>query len=185
MPKSRGPSFILELDLATTAKDGEKLFKRIEQAGRNLYNACLGEALRRLGLRNQSREFQRIRQLPKGPERTAAFKALCAKFGFTEYDLHAYAGSIKSSCWIGDHLDINTVQKIATRAFDAVEQLAFGQRGRPRFKRAGEMLSVEGKSNKQGIRYRHGRIEWLGLSIPCRLDPDDPVVAYGLEQRIK
>ncbi|MBI2566954.1 MAG: transposase [Candidatus Schekmanbacteria bacterium] len=185
MAKSRGPSFILELDLATTAKDDEKLYKRVEQAGRNLYNACLGEALRRLQLRNQSRDFQRIRRLPKGPERTAAFKKLNAKFCFTEYDLHAFAGSIKSSCWIGDHLDINTVQKIATRAYDAVEQLAFGQRGRPRFKRAGEMLSVEGKSNKQGIRYRHGRIEWLGLSIPCRFDPDDPVVAYGLEQRLK
>ncbi|MBI2568201.1 MAG: transposase, partial [Candidatus Schekmanbacteria bacterium] len=108
MKRDKTQSFILELGLETTSKDDVTLYKRIEQAARNLYNACLGEALRRLGLRNQSREFQRIRSLPKGPERTAAFKDLNHKFGFTDFGLQAYAGKTKSSCWIGDHLDSDT-----------------------------------------------------------------------------
>jgi hypothetical protein len=38
----------------------------------------------------------------------------------------------------------------APRAFQAVAQHAFGKRGQPRFKRVGELRSVEGKMNAAG-----------------------------------
>ena len=118
MPKKTTPSFILELALETSAHDEAELNARFE-AARQLYNACLDEAKRRLELLRQSKEFQKARKMPKtingksNKERTEAFKALNAKFGFSEYDLHLYTTKIRTS-WISNHIDANTAQKIAT-----------------------------------------------------------------------
>jgi len=87
MPKKITPSFILELALETNAHDEAALNKRFE-AARQLYNACLDEAKRRLDLLRQSKTFQEARSMPKtvngkpNKERTEAFKALNASFSF-------------------------------------------------------------------------------------------------------
>ncbi len=138
MSKAKTPSFILELGLETSSHDEAELNARFE-AARQLYNACLDEAKRRLELLRQSKEFQQARKMPKttngkpNKERTEAFKALNARFGFSEYALHIHATKIRNS-WIGNHIDANTAQKIATRAFSAVQRVAFGQAKRVRFK---------------------------------------------------
>jgi len=106
---NKTPSFILELALEISAHDEAELNARFE-AARQLYNACLDEAKRRLELLHQSKEYQHARSMPKtvngkpNKERTEAFKALNAQFGFREYDLHIYATKIRNS-WIGNHLD--------------------------------------------------------------------------------
>ncbi len=73
--KSETPSFVLELPLKTTSVQETKILTRLE-AGRQLYNACLGEALKRLDLIRQSREYQKVIILPEGVERTDKFKNL-------------------------------------------------------------------------------------------------------------
>ena len=108
------------------------------------------------------------------PERTRAFKEAREQYGFREYDLHAYAGQLKQS-WIGDHLDINTVQKVAPRAFQATFQSAIGKRGRPRFTLPGtgkgrnQFDSLEGKNQAAGILLREvggqSVIKWKGLVL--------------------
>ena len=45
------------------------------EAGRQLYNACLSEALRRKDLMQQSKAYQATRKLPFGIERQQAFHA--------------------------------------------------------------------------------------------------------------
>jgi putative transposase len=85
-----------------------------------------------------------------------------------------FAIACKNACWIGDHLSSNETQKVAERAFGAVEQHAFGARGRPRFKRVGEVHSVEGKTNAAGIRFKDGCVEWSGVRMALRRDPRDP-----------
>lgn len=188
MPKAKTPSFILELGLETSAHDEAFLNTRFE-AARQLYNACLSEAKRRLELLHQSKEFQSARKIPKtvkGKERTEAFKKLNSTFSFSEYDLHAYATKIRNS-WIGNHLDSTTAQKIATRAFKAVQRIAFRQAKRVRFKGKKQFKSVEGKTNKTGIRYieETGHVEWKGLRLKCIIDVNDEVVIHGLSHRVK
>jgi len=191
MPRKTTPSFILEFALATSPHDEAELNARFE-AARQLYNACLDEAKRRLELLRQSKEFQQIRRMPKAingksnQERTEAFKALNVRFGFREYDLHIYATTIRNS-WISNHIDANTAQKIATRAFKAVQRIAFGQAKRVRFKGKGQLKSVEGKTNATGIRYNEntGHVLWKGLNLKCIIDPDDKVVIHGLSHRVK
>ena len=118
--------------------------------------------------------------------RTEAFKALNAKFDFSEYDLHLYVTKIRNS-WISNHIDSTTAQKIATRAFKAVQRVAFGQAKRVRFKGKNQLKSVEGKSNTSGIRYNEktGHVLWNGLKLKCIIDTDDEVVVHGLSCRVK
>jgi len=191
MGKAKTPTFILELALETSPHDESELNARFE-AARQLYNACLDEAKRRLALLRQSNEFQHAKRYPKTVKgkrnkvRTEAFKALNAKFGFSEYDIHIYATKVRNS-WIGNHLDSTTAQKIATRAFKAVQRVAFGQAKRVRFKGFSQLKSVEGKTNSSGIRYNEkiGHIEWNGLKLKCLIDTNDKVVVHGLSHRVK
>jgi len=181
--KAQQDCFVLELPLVTTPQQERVLDVRVD-AARQVYNGCLGEALKRLRLMRQSVAYQIARKLPKGRERTLAFAELRKEFGFDEYSLHAYAKQFNHA-WLGDHLDINTIQKLASRAFDAVRRYAYGAKGKPRFKGKRGIRSVEGKDNKCGIRLRDGCIHWLGLVLPCRIERDDEVVAYGLTQPLK
>jgi transposase len=211
MGKAKTPSFILELGLEVNAHEEAELNKRFE-AARQLYNACLSEAKRRLFLLRQSKEYKEALRLPKtinvcalcsypaftvkavdehkaqskpNFKRTEAFKALNTKFGFSEYFLHTYAAQIRQS-WIGNHIDSATAQKLATRAFKAVQRLAFGQAKKVRFKGKNQLKSVEGKSNKTGIRYKEtGHIEWSGLKLKCQIDVNDEVVVHGLSCPVK
>lgn len=180
MSKKAGPSFVLELPLAVNPFESRVLSVRFE-AGRQLYNAVLGEALRRLDLMKQSRAWAAARKMPKGAPRSPSLRARAAEFsliaktiGFTDYDLQSFATKCKNACWIGDHLDAHTTQKIGTRAFKAAQRYQFRTGGRPRFKPKWKTLeSMEGKSNVAGLRWREDHIEWNGLSLKAIYDPKD------------
>jgi len=190
MGGAKTPSFVTEIPLRASPSEEKRLLSRLE-AARQVYNACLGEALRRLRLLRQSRAYQAARKMPRGPKgskrakaRARAFREANTAISFGEYDLHAFAAQF-NRCWIGQHLDINTIQKLATRAFQAVQQHALGKKGRPRFKGRNQMDTVEGKTNASGIRWRGDRVEWLGLTLQAIIDPKDEVIAHGLSCRIK
>lgn len=170
MPESS--SFVCELPLATTPEQERELAIRLA-AGRQVYNACLGEALRILALMRGSCDWQRARAMPKGRERSAIYRGVIERFDFTQSALDRLAIRCKNSCWIGDHIGPHEAQAIAKRAFGAVRQCALGKRGQPRFKGKRGLHSVEGKTNAAGIRWREGRVEWAGLSIAAMLDPKD------------
>jgi len=191
MSKAKTPSFILELAIETSAHDETVLNARFE-AARQLYNACLDEAKRRLSLLRQSKGFQKARKMPKtvnskrNKERTEAFKELNSKFDFSEYSIMNYSTKIRRS-WINNHVDSNTAQKLASRAFKAVQRIAFGQAKRVRFKGKNQLKSLEGKTNRTGIRYKEntGHIEWKGLKLKAIINPNDKVVVHGLSHRVK
>jgi len=191
MGKSKTPTFILELALETSAHDEAELNARFE-AARQLYNACLGEALRRLNLLRQSKDFQKARKMPKtangkrNKERSSAFKELNSKFDFSEYSIMNYSTKIRRS-WIKNHIDSNTAQKLASRGFKAVQKVAFGVAKRVRFKGKNQFKSVEGKTNKTGIRYNEktGHVLWNGLKLKATVNVNDKVVIHGLSHRVK
>lgn len=177
-------SFVCEIPLAVDPAAKALLDSSLE-ASRQLYNACLSEALRRLRLMRESRDYQAARRLPKkATERTAAFKKVRAQFSFDEYAMHAYAATIKRS-WIGEHIGIHVAQKLATRAFKAVEKVAFGYAKRVRFKRYEGLSSIEGKNNATGLIWKGTFLQVGKLKLPALIDSSDPVVAHGLSCRVK
>ncbi len=150
-----------------------------------MYNACLGEAMCRVKLIRQSKDFTWARTLKaSNPERKVLFKRARERYDFCEYAIHSYSTHIRHS-WIGDHIDSNTAQKLATRAFQAVEKVLFGKAKKVRFKGFNQMDSVEGKSNKSGIRWKGESVEWGGLQLRALITSHDPVILHGLNSKVK
>lgn len=187
--KTKTPSFITELPLKTTSADEATILVCLD-VGRQLYHACLGESLKRLGLIQQSKEYQAIQKLPKtingepNKERTKAFNELNSKEGFTDYDIQHYATGIRNS-WIEEHIHAHIAQKLATRAFKAVQKKAFGMAKNVRFKGKNQMDSLEGKNNETGLRFKDNILYWSDLEIPCIIDQDNDVISYGLNHKVK
>jgi transposase len=194
MKKSKTSTFFLELPLATTEQQAKHLRAHFE-AARCLYNALLGEALKRLKLMRSDERWQAARAIPKAKkeERAEAFNPLRATYGFSEYDLYGYAK--EANCfWIADHIDAVTAQALATRAYQAVNKVCIGKAKKVRFKSKGRGLdSIEGKWNKSGLRFilqspeegNAGWFVWHKERIPALIDWNDPLVKHGLDHHIK
>jgi len=187
MPKSKAiptPSFVTELPLVVSQANEGVLLSRLE-AARQMYNALLGEALRRVKLIRQSKDFNKARSLKaSNPERKALFKRAREQYDFSEYALHFYSTKIRNS-WIAKHIDSNTAQKLATRAYKAMEKVLFGKSKKVRFKGKNQMDSVEGKSNKSGIKWKGENVEWGGLQLKALITNHDPVILHGLNSKVK
>ncbi len=184
--RAKTPSFIAEFPLRTTAADEAALSKRLD-AARQIYNASLGEALRRLALMRQSKDWQQASAMPKtvvddrngkrirNRERFALFRKTQERFGFSSASLQKFTEACRDACSIREHLGSHDTQTTGLRAFQAVQAYAFAARGRPRFKSASRFHSVEGKGDAV-IRFRKEpvpAIHWSGLVFPLCLDPKD------------
>lgn len=164
--------------MCVTPAQARRLNVRLK-AARQVYNACLGEAFKRARLLKERRVYRKACQLPRGEARTAAFGTARQSVAFTDAALQRYAVRLRQRAFQA-HLDVHVAQKLASRAFKAVDAWLLGQRGRPRFKGRRQMDAVEGKSNHAGIRWRGGAVEWKGLVLPAIMDLRDPVVAHAL-----
>lgn len=175
------PSFILELPLQVTAKQRAILLKRFDVA-RQIYNACLGEGLRRLDWMRESKAWRRAVRMPEKTSeqkkaRTEAFESAGQAAGFRKHALQSWATTQFTHSWLGEHVKSQEVRALTARARRAIERYQFGidkpcrnggqckydkkglprdcfHCGRPRFKRKGAMLSVENVTNSQGLRWR-------------------------------
>lgn len=107
-------------------------------------------------------------------------------YRYSEYDLQAYATLVSNrSSWIAEKVDSNTQQTIATRAFKASERVLFGRAKKVRYKVPSPFRSMEGKSNKQGIRWKNNQLVWCGLTIKAIIDNSNPVIMHGLTSVVK
>ena len=98
MPKPEGGTHVCEIPLQRSAHK-EKILGVRFGCGYQAFNAALDEALRRIKLMRQSKDWQKARKLPKGNSdgskeqkaqakaRGEAFNTACLKFGFTEFSL--------------------------------------------------------------------------------------------------
>ncbi|WML28105.1 transposase [Neobacillus sp. OS1-33] len=120
-------------------------------------------------------------------KRRANFKHLNATFSFTDYSIQSFGTKTKNaSKFIAGHLGTHICQKLATRAFKAVQKFAFKKAKKVRFKRKGEFVSLEGKNNKTFLTYSNGYV-YIGktLSLKCLIDPKDQWMQHALKHRIK
>jgi putative transposase len=183
---AKTPSFVTEIPLITSSKELAVLAARLE-AGRQLYNAVLSEGKNRLDLVRDSEQYKQAWLIDKKDKKakSTAFQKAREAYHFSDYDLQSFANKTAiASIWIKSHLDANTIQKIATRAFKALERIAFGKGKKVRFKQKGQFASLEGKTNKQGIRWTGDGVEWLKLKLSSIIT-NDPVILHGLASKIK
>lgn len=156
MAKKTTPSFITEIPLKVTLAQESALNKRFE-AARQVYNACLGEGLKRLDLMRQSKAWQAARKMPKGnpksedkikkqqaKDRGKAFNECWKDFDLQgKYSLQPFAQQF-NRCWLGDHLGSQLIKAISSKAYVWVKEYASdSKRGRPKFKVYKSYNSVE------------------------------------------
>ena len=194
MKKSKTPTFLLELPLRVDSGQAKRLRAHFE-AARCLYNALLGEAMKRLRTMHADPAWQEARAIP--PEhkqkRKEAFARLRQAYGFSEYAMHEFAKTANCA-WIADHIDSIMAQTLATRAYQAANRVCLGQAKKVRFRSKGRGLdSVENKWDKSGLRFvlqapREGNQGWLIWGkdrLLALIDWHDPVIHHGLRHPIK
>ena len=189
MKRSGTATFVLTLPLVVKPGEERNLIGRME-AGRRLTNATLGEALRRHGLLKQSKDWQHTRTLTDKKGRGSEFQRLSKEAGFTPAALVTFARTCKNEAGWKDRLGSNVVQRIAERVFAAVQQYAFGQRGRPRFKGVNRPLhSLEATTNAANIIWQKetGCVVLGDLTLPVRLPSaaQDPYLHQALASKTK
>jgi putative transposase len=183
--RAKTPSFIVTIPLIVNSESEAELLSRF-QAGRQLYNALLNESMVRMDLVQNSELFKEAKKLPKGKIRSDAFTAARKAYRYSEYDLQAYATVVSNNAgWIADKLDSATQQTLATRAFRASEKVIFGRAKKVRYRVPNRFNSMEGKSNKQGIRWVENQFVWGKLRLNPILDFDNPVMVHGLNSKVK
>lgn len=175
-------NYILTLKLDTEIYQENIINKRLE-ISRNIYNSCLGELYKRYNHMKESKEYRKVIKMTKGKERNAKFNELNKKYILTEYSLHDFVKPIQKH--FKDNIDSFTAQKIATRCFSAFQGLMFHTANRVTFKKYGEMNSVEGKSNKTGIRFKDNKLVWNGLEINVIINKNDEYAQISLLNKVK
>ncbi len=188
------PSFILSLPLQVNSQQAAQLHAHFECA-RQLYNALLAEAMKRLTRMKADPTWQAALSIPRSDKltRTQAFARLRTQYGFSEYGLHEAAKRLRTG-WLASHIDSLMAQKLASRAYQAANRVCVGEARRVRFRSQGRGLdTVEGKTNTSGLRFHlqagaegnQGWLSWNGERIPALIDWQDEVIHHALKSRVK
>jgi len=167
------------LPLKTEKFQEDILDKNFEKC-RKIYNACINELYKRYNHMRESKEYQNNCKY-KGKDRNKIFYELNKKYGLTEYSLHEFVKSMRKYF----NIDSMTTQKIATRAFNAFQGLIFHKANKIKYKKYGELNSIEGKNNKQGIRFRDNILLYNGMKIPAIINKNDIYAYMALQNKIK
>ena len=187
--KEKTPSSIHELTLIVNKAEYKELVK-LQDLGRILYNACLGESLRRLKMVKQDKFYKETIAIPKDSKenkdlRKANFKILNERYDFKNSSIQSFAVKCKNESKFLDQLGVHVIQKIATTAFRAVQKIAFGKAKKVKFKKKGELVTLEGKNNSTFLRYSNGYALIKDLSLKCKLRKNDKHFEHFLKHKIK
>ena len=172
-------NFVLTLPLKTRKFQEDILDKNFEKC-RKIYNSCIGELHKRYNHMREFKEYQKNCKY-KGKDRNKIFNNLNKKYKLTEYLLHDFVKPMSKYF----NIDAMTTQKIATRAFDAFQGLIFHKAKKIKYKSYGELNSIEGKTNKQGIRFRDNVLFYDGMKIPVIIKKNDIYAHMALQNKIK
>ncbi|WP_096199989.1 hypothetical protein [Bacillus sp. FJAT-45350] len=157
MARKSTPTYTIEFALTIPIWQQHRLEKKFKIA-RTIYNSCLGEALKRHKSVKGDKQYRTLLSEPKSKERDKRLADIRLSHGFSEYGLHHFVKLVQRK--FREHIGSFEAQKLATRAFLAVEKLHYGQSKKVHFKSFNDDISVENKSNTTGLRYADGSVLW-------------------------
>lgn len=188
---------ILELKLNTECYQKHILDKRFN-ISEHIYNTVLKYAIKQLKRMRENKTYKQTlshfinikTQLDKSKNKevnkelklySSLLNDIRNSYNLTEYGLHSYV-KIQQHMY-KKHIDSNTSQKIATTVWKSIEDVLFSTGKKVHFKKKGQLSSVEGKSNKAGIRFNKDTLtlHWNKLNIPVKLRANDLFIQESLE----
>lgn len=168
-------NFIVQFHLKTEKCQEDILNKRFE-IGRKIYNSLVNISQKRY---EEMKKTKRYRELTsrlsedkkKNKEIYRQISDMRKEYGLSEYSFHNDVKNMQKH--FKSNIDSFTSQKIASNLWRAYDKLFFGDGDKVHYKRYGYMNSLEGKSNKTGIRFKDDTLIWNGLNIPVEIDYDN------------
>ena len=178
------PTYVMTLPLKVETWQEHILEKRLN-IGRNIYNACLGEAWRRYKYMIRNPRYWEAIRMPKSKERNQLLNQYKEQYGVRKFDLNMYVQGMGRK--FKQNIGSQMAQNIAERAFRAVEKVMYGNGKKVRFCSVGQFFSLEEKTNKTGFRYfpKNKRMEWLGLILPVMIKDQDEYAHLAIQGKIK
>lgn len=182
LTKGNSTSYVLTLPLKTQKFQENILDKRFE-IGRKIYNACLCELLNRYKKMKSDLNYKDVLIQEKSKDRNKKLDELQRSYGLSEYSMHEFVKSMQHH--FIKNIDAFTAQKIVARVWLTIKRVMFDKAEKVNYKRLGEMDSLEGKSNTQGIKFRDNQIVWIRLVIPVVIKPNDVYAHQALQDKVK
>jgi len=130
-----------------------------------------------------SKLYQQAKKETNKKRKKELFIEAETKYGFREYAISKFATMLMINEYsdLGSHIKI----KLVIRAFNAVNKLRVGNAKHVNFIKYGEMYSIEGANNRQGIKYRDGNIVFNKLKIPIIIENNDLYAQKAIQDRVK
>ena len=168
-------NFIVLFPLKVEKYQEDILDKRFE-IGRRIYNSLVNVTQKRYKEMIKTKKYRNLLSSLSGDKNKdkpiwREISDIRKEYGLTEYSFHEDVRQMQKH--FKDNIDSFTAQKIATTLWKSYDKLFFGNGKRVYFKRYGELNSLEGKSNKTGIRFADDTMIWNGLKIPVQIDYDN------------
>lgn len=193
--KAKTPSFILTLKLNTSECDDQILAKRFYYAFL-MKNRLISHSRKALSSMRQDKQYRNLlteyislkgkKDALSKHRRSDIGKALSTirlQYGLSEYQFHSWI-SVQQHRY-RKHIDSMTAQKIATFVWQSVETVLYRKGKSVHFQKLDDLLSLEGKTNTSGIRYKDGRLYWNGLVIQPQIHKDDIYAVEALTHKVK
>lgn len=214
MTKAKTPSFVLTLEMDTKEMNNQQqIVKTItgeSEINRQLYNACLGELLKREKQMKRRRLYKKLMRKSFGISKQIS---LCeTKLAKDEnnvelnkikkqlqkekeevikqiFDLQKEYGLFEYSMHeyikpmrkhFGNRVNANVVQKAATRAWNAFQKKLKGESKSVCFLPKGTFFSFEGKNNTTGWRFNNRKIVYKEHEIPLIIKENDLYIEEAL-----
>ncbi|BAG09093.1 hypothetical protein [Finegoldia magna] len=160
--KAKTSSYVVQYELLTTTRDRKSLEKKFNSA-KSIYNACLSECLKRLDRLKKNEEYNSLLKEKSSKKRSRRLKEIELSLKYSEYEMHKYVKEIRKL--YSKHIGSLEAQKLATRAFQTVEKLHYHISDKVNFKARFSDMSVENKSNTQGLRIKDDIVIWNDLRL--------------------
>lgn len=186
--------FSITFSLTTEIYQEYILDKRFE-IGRKIYNALLDKVYKRYNRMIETKKYRDLKSQvgllyssvikEKQKELKLIYKELDVMY--KEYKLSEYAFCEDIKSMYKHHktnIDSLTAQTIATRVWKSIESLLFGNGESVHFKKYDMLMSVEGKWNKSGIKFKDNYLIWNELKIPVKIDYNNPYESQAMQNDI-
>ena len=180
-------NFIVEFPLKTEKYQEDILDKRFE-IGRQIYNSLVNVTQKRYKEMIKTKKYRTLLSSLTGNKKTdkdiwKQINDIRKQYDMSEYSFHKDVKKMQKH--FKDNIDSFTVQKIATTLWKSYDKLFYGNGKKVYCKKYGELNSLEGKTNKAGIRFKDDMIIWNGLEIPVVIDYDNYYEYQALQCEIR
>ena len=165
-------NFIVEFPLKTEKYQEDILKKRFE-IGRKIYNSLVHITQKRYKEMIKTKNYRTLLSSLTGNKKKnkdiwKQIKEIRKQYGMSEYSFHEDVKKLQKH--FKDNIDSFTAQKIATELWNSYDKLFYGKGKKVYYKKYGDFNTLEGKSNKTGIRLKKDTLIWNGLCIPVGID---------------